>query len=1070
MMPIPARWWQCLFVLCLAPPLHAAEPAAPELEKRVRALFETHCQRCHSHQAGKNKGGLLVDSRAALVKGGESGPALVPGHPDKSLLFRAVSYEDENLRMPPKGKLAADEIALVRAWLAAGAPWTETAPKQALRVPGQITDDDRRYWAFQPVRAGSLPDVQDPLWREHPIDRFIRARLEREGLTPAAPAERRVLARRLYFDLIGLPPPPGELDDFVADTAPDAYTKLVERLLASSHYGEHWARHWLDVVRFAESDGFRLDSYRPTAWRYRDYVVRAFNADKPFDQFVREQLAGDELAPGDPDALAATGFLCHGIYEYNQRNVRSQWNDMLNDVTDLTGEVFLGLGMGCARCHDHKFDPILQKDYFALRAFFEGMLPSEEVVCATAGQQVEHARRLEGWRKKTAKIQEQIEALEAPERRLVEGQMVAKFPADIQAMLRKPYAERAPLERQLAALAYRQVQYEFDRIDAKMKGEAKARLLELRKELTKLGADRPEPLPTCLAVREVGAQAAPTMIPKKTNVPAVAPAFLTVLGAETPTIAVPPGAASTGRRSALAHWLTRPDHPLTARVIVNRVWQSHFGRGLVANANDFGRLGEPPTHPELLDWLTRHFVADGWSLKKLHRLIVTSRAYQQTAVSSQQSARQTKDPENRLLSRGEVRRLDAEQIRDAVLALTGKLDRTPGGPSVELAQPRRSIYLKVQRNTKEPLLEVFDLPEAFVSVGRRNVTTTPTQSLLMLNSPLMLDYSRAFATRLERDAGTDSSTRIDLAFRLAFGRAPTSAERQSALAFLSEQARRIRPADQRAAVEEEVGRLPFREGRAAVLTPGGAQSHFEASDDARLHGERFTVEAYVLLRSVFDDATVRTIASHWDGNTKGAGWVFGVTGKKSAYKSQMLVLQMWGQDGAGKPAYEALFSGLHLQLNKPYYVAVAVDLRDRGETGVTFYTKDLSNDEEPAQRYPIAHTVTTMTGPRGPFLIGGTLGKAERPWDGLIDDVRLSREALGRKHLLLEAPTAITADTVGYWQFEANAGMLHDSSPSALHLHRRGTAPAEAAVAPERAALIDFCQVLLNANEFLYVD
>jgi hypothetical protein len=629
----------------------------------------------------------------------------------------------------------------------------------------------------------------------NPSDRFIRARLDREALTPSPPADRGALVRRVYFDLLGLPPTPAEVDAFVRDSSVDAYERLIDRLLASSHYGERWARHWLDVVRYAESDGFRQDAYRPHAWRYRDYVIRAFNADKPFDQFVREQLAGDELAPDDQEALAATGFLCHGIYEYNQRNVRNQWNDMLNEVTDVTGEVFLGLGVGCARCHDHKFDPFLQKDYFALRAFFEGMLPSAEVVCATPQARAEYERRLAAWEQKTAKVRGEIEALVSAEHGRIEKDMISKFPADIQSMMRKSSAARGPLEQQLATLAYRQIQYEYDHIDARLKGDAKTRLKQLQKELAQFDAVRPEPLPSFQAAREVGLEAAPTRIPKKVNQSPIVPAFPSVFDAAPPAITPPESAASTGRRTALAQWLTRPDHPLTTRVIVNRIWQYHFGRGLVSTTNDFGHLGETPSHPELLDWLAHRFVQDGWSFKKLHRLILTSRTYQQSATAPASALTLKKDPENRLWWRMDTRRLDAEQIRDALLAISGKLDPKAGGASADVKEPRRSIYLKVMRNSHEALLEVFDLPESFVSAGRRNVTTTPTQALLLLNSPAMQQHARAQAERLTREAGMKDATRVEFAFRLAFGRPPTATERGDALAYLRAQSGRVSPGE-----------------------------------------------------------------------------------------------------------------------------------------------------------------------------------------------------------------------------------------------------------------------------------
>jgi hypothetical protein len=773
-----------------------SEPAPAQaefFEKKVRPLLEANCFGCHSHKSGKSKGHLVVDTLGALLKGGDSGPALVPGRPDKSLLVKAVGYQDDELRMPPKGKLADGEIKLLRDWVKMGAPWPGSSAEKTARTPGKITDADRRWWAFRPLHAGSPPRPSDPAWGRNPVDRFIRARLDAEGLQPAPPADRVTLIRRMTFDLIGLPPTPEEVAAFAADESPDAYEKLVERLLAGPRYGERWARHWLDLARYAESDGFRLDEYRPHAWRYRDYVVRALNADKPYDRFVREQLAGDELAPDDPEALIATGFLRHTIYEYNQRDARTQWQDMLNDVTDVTADVFLGMGMGCARCHDHKFDPILQKDYYRLQAFFAALFPQEGPI-ASASQRADYEAKKRIWEERTAGLRKEIEAVESKEKAKAEHGAITKFPKDIQAMMRKPEAERSPLEKQLAALAYRQVQYEFDH--PKLKDADKKKHDELLGELAKFDHLKPAPLAVALTVRDVGPEAPPTRVPKKTAGPDVPPGFLTVLDENPATVPPSPRPGSTGRRLALANWLTQPDHPLTTRVIVNRIWQHHFGRGLAATSSDFGKLGEPPSHPELLDWLARRFVEDGWSFKKMHRLLVTSMTYRQAATAPASEVALKKDPENHLWWKMSTRRLDAEQIRDAVLASAGKLDLTMGGPGVDPKEPRRSIYTKVRRNTRDPLLDVFDAPEGFTSAAQRNVTTTPTQALLMFNGPFMLGQAKAFADRLagEKDA-------VDRAYRLALGRSATPDEGAQAERFLQEQMRRIKgtPAEARRA-------------------------------------------------------------------------------------------------------------------------------------------------------------------------------------------------------------------------------------------------------------------------------
>jgi hypothetical protein len=779
-----------LLVFALAP-ASAAEPPREQVEffeKKVRPLLADNCFKCHS-QTGKKKGDLLLDSRVGLLTGGTSGPALVPGQPDKSRLIKAIGYQDTDLHMPPSKKLPDEAIAVLTRWVELGAPWPGGSASTVLR-PGVITEEDRRFWSFQPLRLSPVPIVNDVGWSLTWIDRFVFQRLQSEGLKPSPPAERAALIRRVYFDLIGLPPTPAEVDAFVADRSPGAYETLIDRLLASPRYGERWARHWLDLVRYAESDGYRADAYRPNAWRYRDYVIRAFNDDKPYDRFVCEQLAGDELAPNDPDALIATGYLRHWIYEWNQRDVRTQWNTILDDVTEVTGDVFLGLGMGCARCHDHKFDPILQKDYYRLQAFFAPILPHDEHPLATAQQRAEYQAKLTRWEERTADLRRQIEALEGSARDKAGRGAVQKFPPDIQGMMGKPPGERTPLEHQLAELAYRQVQYEFDHLDAKFKGDAKQKLADLRKQLAAFDAEKPEPLPVALAVRDVGPNAPPTVIPKRTTQGAIEPGFLTLLDEKPAVIErIPTAPQSTGRRTALARWMTRPDNALTTRVIVNRIWQYHFGRGLVGTTSDFGRLGETPSHPELLDWLANRFIQDGWSFKRMHRLILTSATYRQSATHPAPAAAVRKDPENRLWWRMNTRRLEAEQIRDAILAVTGELDPARYGPGVDLTRPCRTIYTKALRNTRDPLLNVFDLPEGFGSIPQRNVTTTPTQALLLINGPYMLQRARALADRLQREHGDREAEWIDAAFRLTFGRLPAPQERDAMTAFLKRQAK-----------------------------------------------------------------------------------------------------------------------------------------------------------------------------------------------------------------------------------------------------------------------------------------
>jgi hypothetical protein len=793
------RGWVILLVFGLAGAqgnrtvVRAATPEELKFfESEVRPLLAAKCYKCHGKD--KQKGGLRLDSLARLLKGGESGAALVRGKPGDSLLVEAVRYE--SLEMPPNGKLPEDQIAVLAKWVAIGAPWPGPDPGSVNSTGARterITDEDRAFWSFRPLGKVSVPEVADDGWSRNQIDQFIYRRLADEGIRPASEADRRVLIRRLCFDLVGLPPTPEEIAAFLDDESESAYENVVDRLLDSPRYGERWARHWLDLVRYAESDGYKQDAYRPNAWRYRDYVIRAFNEDKPYDRFAAEQLAGDEIAPLDLDALAATSYLRHWIYEYNQRDARTQWSNILNDVTDVTAEVFLGVSIGCARCHDHKFDPILQKDYYRLQAFFTPLVPREDVFYATAQERADFHNKRTAWEEKTAAIRAELAEIERPHRQRVADAAIDKFPKDIRPMMRKPPQERTPFEHQLAEFAFRQVHGEYAKlnVEGKLKGEQKERWKELRKQLASFDKEKPAALPVAFTVTDVGIVPPVTLIPGDRNAEGIAPGFLSVLD-ESEAVIDPPVAVSnsTGRRTALAKWITDPQNPLTTRVIVNRVWQHHFGRGIVGTSSDFGRLGERPTHPELLDWLATWFVDNGWSFKRLHKLIVTSATYRQASVVGSTETANLKDFDNHLLWRTSVRRLHAEQIRDAALAISGELDLDKaGGPSVDLSQPRRTIYTKIMRNTRDALLAVFDAPDGFNSTADRSVTTTPTQSLLMINGPWMLKRAEVFAKRLAARGDSELAGVVDHAFQLCYGRLPSDAERAGALTFLKQQGR-----------------------------------------------------------------------------------------------------------------------------------------------------------------------------------------------------------------------------------------------------------------------------------------
>jgi hypothetical protein len=768
-----------------------SESVPPEqarfFESKIRPLLAEHCWKCHGPT--EQKGGLRLDSHERVLAGGESGAAISLDKPKESLLLAAVRYE--SLEMPPDGKLPDEQIALLAQWIEMGAPWPKSDLSAASDTDRTFTDADRQWWAWQKVVDPPVPQVADDGWIRNDVDRFILAKLAEQNLKPANEADRATLIRRLSFDLIGLPPSPEEVDAFVSDRDPQGYERLVDRLLESPRYGERWARHWLDLVRYADSDGYRIDHYRPNAWRYRDYVIASLNSDKPYDQFVREQIAGDELFPGDSQALIATGYLAHGIYEYNARDVQGQWDNILNEITDTTADVFLGLGLQCARCHDHKFDPLLQKDYFALRAFFEPMaLNIDQPVVPIAEREV-HRLAMAEYERQTAALRVKLFSLESPYRKAAEETATEKFPPEMKQIIRKSQGERSPHEQQLAELALRQVDYEYANLDAKFKPEDKEPIATVRSELAKFDAMRPKPLPVALSARDVSASSPKTIIPKKEI--EVSPGIPSILG-ETSLEIVPTSGNSSGRRTALANWLSQRDNALSTRVIVNRVWQYHFGRGLSPISSDFGKLGEQPSHPELLDWLTTRFLDGGWRLKPLHRLIVTSAAYRQSTAHAEFANQSSRDPANRWYWRGNTRRLEAEQIRDAILATSGRLDLNAGGAGVMPDQPRRTIYTRVMRNSRDPLLDVFDLPLFFSSSPMRDSTTTPIQSLLLFNNQELLKYGEALAQRVAIAKGItpgmgtqDKASLVRDACRIAWGRDPNERELEKGIAFLDKQ-------------------------------------------------------------------------------------------------------------------------------------------------------------------------------------------------------------------------------------------------------------------------------------------
>ncbi|HTU20368.1 MAG TPA: DUF1549 and DUF1553 domain-containing protein [Gemmataceae bacterium] len=691
------------------------------------------------------------------------------------------------------------------------APAGAAAPKASTDTPA----------VFHSPRRPSLPAVTDKSWLVNPIDAFILARLEAEKLAPSPRLDRRDggptgklrLLRRVTFDLTGLPPTIAEQKAFLSDTSAEAYRKVVERLLASPRYGERCAQHWLDLVRYAETDGFKADDLRPSAHLYRDYVIRSLNVDLPYDRFVQQQLAGDELEPDNPDALVATGFLHLWPDEYNAANLEQRRQEILDDVTDVTGQVFLGLTFGCARCHDHKYDPILQTDYFQLQAFFAPMRPRDDLPAATPAERRDYQLRLKAWEAASRDIRAEMDKLVADKRQRQREYALGKFRPEIQQAVKTPDEKRTPYQRQIAFIAEKQLRTAEKTAASRLPAESKKRYQELEQKLSALPTPRPQPLPAAMAVTDVGLAAPRTHLlaggdwrkPREE----LQPGFPHFLDASPPDIQPIAERKTTGRRSALARWLTRKDHPLTARVLVNRLWQHHFGAGIIGTSSDFGVMGDAATHPQLLDWLAVELVESGWSLKHMHRLMVLSAAYRQDSrvdPSGSVHARALRvDRDNHLLWHARRRRLEGEAIRDAMLALSSELSLRPFGPSARPKLPdniskyawkpdplpkdrhRRSIYVFAKRNMRFPLFDAFDLPDMHNSCSRRLTTTTAPQALLLLNGDFALECGQRLAAVLQERYGEDESRMIAQGYRLAWGRPPREAEIELALRFLSTQ-------------------------------------------------------------------------------------------------------------------------------------------------------------------------------------------------------------------------------------------------------------------------------------------
>ena len=777
----------CLFTASVSRAEDTAPAASVEglkyYEEQVRPLLKQHCGKCHL--GGKSKGMLSLDGRKAVLLGGETGSAVNLAQPAESLLLQAVNSQE--LEMPPSGKLPAESIAILTKWVEMGVPMPEgeLVATPAAHGPPPVNDTTKNHWSFRRLTQPAVPSVGNPSWVVNPIDAFVLHQLEAKGLQPNPPAATRELYRRVHYDLVGLPSTPDEVAQFEAAPTDAAYHDLVESLLESPQHGEHWARYWLDLVRYAESNSYERDNPKPFVWRYRDYVIRSLNENKPYDQFLKEQLAGDELDEVTPDSLIATGYYRLGLWDDEPVDREIAFYDGLDDIVGTTSQAFLGLTLNCARCHDHKLDPLPQKDYYSFLAFFrnvrhyDGGGGGSMKDISPPDQQQLHAAERAAHEEKIKALETDIDAFEETMKPHFKGGEIDDFKSESsRERVLKPHVGEFLTEEQFKTY------------------------VQLRKQRRKLRDNPPRSEGMALVITENGQDAPPTHVLIRGNAhaqgDAVEPRFPSVLTDTIPVVHVPGNGQSTGRRRALAEWMVSPENPLTARVIVNRVWQWHFGRGIVKSSSNFGLQGDAPTHPELLDWLAADLIEHHWDLRHLHRLILSSNTYRMS--SRGQEAALAKDPLNDQLWRFDMRRLRAEEIRDTVLAVNGTLNiEKMFGPSIyptiekevlagqsvpgsgweqnsPEGQTRRSIYVHIKRSLQVPLLAAFDVADTDSVCPVRFSTTQPTQALTMLNSVFINEAAATFAKQIREQAGEDAQACVTLVLQRTLQRAPTPVE------------------------------------------------------------------------------------------------------------------------------------------------------------------------------------------------------------------------------------------------------------------------------------------------------
>ena len=805
-------------------PAAAPEAGAEELAKATYAIFKKECFECHGEA---KESGLDLRTEEGLQRGGIGGKVVVAHDLQASRLYQAVMHQGD-LAMPEGApKLPAAALDTIKRWIESGASLAAvpeanaaaagpSAEELAKREERPITDEERAYWAFQLPKRAPVPVVTRAGWTGNPIDAFLLSAMEAKGLKPVAPADKRTLVRRLYLDVLGVPPSPADIDAFVNDASADAWPTLVDKVLASPHYGERWARHWMDLARYADSEGFEFDRDRPEMYRYRDYLINAFNTDKPYDRFVKEQLAGDEYAHGLPrgperdENMIATGFLRLGPSGGGTRL------DALDDLVTVTTLTFTGMTVGCARCHNHKFDPIPQKDYYRIQSIFfstqqaDYPLVSDEEVAANRKE----TQRIDAL---IRPLRQKKSALEKPYHEQIVEREVAKLPEYMQIAWRTPPDQRTEAQRLNAVQIQRTLEIGSlrklvmeDDVVALMPAEIKTQHAELKTQIEALEDQKPRRVPSARAIGERGRVPQPSHFLHRGSQDArgsvMTPGVLSVTRTSDWTFPEPPADARTSwRRRGFAEWLVSPENPLTARVIVNRLWQHHFGEGIVRTPSSFGKMGQLPTHPELLDWLAVELVDRGWSLKAMHRLMLMSQAYRMSSLDT--TANFAIDPENRMLWKMPRVRLEAEIIRDAVLATSGALDRTVGGPAIfpfidpdlfekssnrdwpgkadgDPSTWRRSLYVFSKRSIRYPMFETFDQPNLINSIDRRNRTTIAPQALILMNNPLFIFQAGKFAERVRAEAGVDPARQVAVAVEIALGRPADQLEVQKGVEFV----------------------------------------------------------------------------------------------------------------------------------------------------------------------------------------------------------------------------------------------------------------------------------------------